>query len=242
MKISQEDLGIACPGFRNAVKDELLQNALTELMPALPEARSIYLVGGYLRRAIREHSEGLLEPIGDLDLMVDAPAPLRLELRHLEGPTKRNVFGGLRWFPKAGFRHVDVWSVAEHYSVVEFKREPSIEEAMSGFPFNLERAAIDLTSGTALDGGMLEAVRTKVIEHDARDCYLPHLQGIRAVLLIGKTSYRLGTRLKDLVISRPWRGKEAEMISFLRNDGWTQSASEQLFSRADQLAFRLSAQ
>lgn len=226
--------------FRSASAELMSTDTIRQLLPALQNPRNVFIVGGFLRRAVRLDVEGVEEPVGDLDVIVDGSgrAPW-LDVSMLDGRVSRNVFGGYRWSSTGFFRHVDIWSLESHYSIREFKREPKIEEAMRGFPLNLDRAALNLLTREVHDGGLVAGVRRRLIEFDADDRYLLHLQAIRVVLLLRKTKYALGRQARELVASKPWLGMEQEMASYLLSDGWDQSAVAGLFDEANSLADEL---
>lgn len=227
--------------FRLVVGDERVKHVLIALSAALSSPCKLYLVGGYVRRAARIATEGWSEPVGDLDIIVDSPDVLRPDESLLGGQLARNTFGGFRWFADHGFKHVDFWRLAEHYSIRVFDRPATIRWAMQGFPFSIERIAIDPVSKIVLDGGSLAAIRHRVIEYDACDKYMPELQAVRAILLERKTGFRLGDSVVDLVSSRPWRSHLPEMRQYLLADGWSDHSITQLFSEAEAIARRMAA-
>jgi hypothetical protein len=110
MKIDRFSADSAEAGpFGFAWDEPVLTEAIAELLPALVNPRAVFVVGGFVRRSVRAALEGVEEPLGDLDLIVDSPRESAwLDQSLLEGVVSRNVFGGFRWFPVRGFRHVDM--------------------------------------------------------------------------------------------------------------------------------------
>jgi hypothetical protein len=117
-----------------------------------------------------------------------------------------------------------------------FHREPTIEAAMEGFPFNLDRAAVDVTSCQVFEGGLIRGIEEKLIRFDAVDRYLEHVQAMRAVLLLRKTSYGLDESVVALFRSRSWAGRQGEIESYLQSDGWTSAQIEHLFAEMERYA------
>jgi hypothetical protein len=221
--------------FRSALASPELQPILDTVRPALRPAARVFVVGGFLRRAARIEVEGVTEPVGDLDLIVDDPDPLALPAGSLPGRITRNVFKGYRWFAPGAFRHIDLWRLADHYSIRLFNRPSTIQMAMQGFPFNVERAAVDVTREIAYDGGCLNSVRERLIRFDAEDVYLEHLQTVRAVLLQRKTGFAFDHSVLALLAARPWDSMKGEIRHYLELDGWVSSCIDPLFDELDVL-------
>lgn len=194
--------------FRPPTADSDPSYLISALREALPARSCLFLVGGYLRRCVRARLEGIVETLGDLDVIVDTMIPLNLSSRALSGPVSKNYFGGYRWHPQGPFRSVDIWRLQDHYSIRRFCCDPTIEEVINGMPLNIDRAVIDIESGEVIDGGMIQAIREKRIRFDAPYRYLDHIQAARAFIMQRKTAYKLDESVALLFRSRAWHPSE----------------------------------
>jgi hypothetical protein len=210
-----------------------LQAAVTTwLLETLPKAKSIFLVGSGIRAPF------LASPPAprDFDIIVDGLTKKQLAKFCTDScGGGSNFFHGftLRWTLQGQKVEIDLWSLAETYHIKEFGLPSTIRSFIHGAPFNLDKLAYELQTGTYYDEGCLAGIRDSCIRYAPARPYLQHVQAARCVLLKYKTKFALDSSARELLV--PFAGGKMkddqidEVRKYLKRSG--QSDLEELVFR-----------
>lgn len=212
-------------------EDAVLCRLKAFLGRTFPAPCRLFLVGGVLRdlcisRALRPK---------DIDVMVVGIESV--QLRALPD-ANLNYFGGTTfWFEGLP---VDIWPLMETYHIRHFDLPRDVHGLLSGAPFNLDKIALDLTSGCLHDGGCLQGVIDHLIAYEPAKPYLEHIQAARCVLLEAKTGFALDETARSL-LARAWKGLleeqngRAEIAAYLNASRAPETVGE-IINRVEELA------
>ena len=118
---------------------------LHELVNLIGENCRFYIYGGYIRDLMIEYFYKIQLQKKDIDIIVDSDVPIEPCLKGLPGFIGKTSLGGIRWYPTSKNNlYVDIWRIQKNINIVIQNIKPTIENAIKGPVFNLNRICFDL--------------------------------------------------------------------------------------------------
>lgn len=198
-----------------------LRVPLRKLRGRLGLTTPMYLVGGAVRDCVRTLREGGEHRPKDADVVV-ATRNLGSALRDIPGTLSTTPLGGFRWMPDGATAWIDVWQLVDTVWIEALGLSATMDSFLAGVDLNVDRIAVAFHERAVLDGGCLAAVRSCVIDLDAR-VHLPELRPAelaRAVIAHFKTGYALSATVQSALNGADATVLSSEVIERLRQDGY----------------------
>lgn len=185
--------------FENALRTN---ERLAALIRQLDARRLQYCVfGGWLRDTINDlQSVTLGSPPRDIDLVVRGIEVDEL-LRMLPTDVRPTMFGGVQ--SGAGESAFDIWPLHETFLIQHLHLEPTFDNLLKSADFTINAGLFFPSCETApprfLDGGMLEALRTRTLDFNYSSLPFPVMQCARLAAYAGKLSLNLSPAVRDFM-------------------------------------------
>lgn len=155
------------------------------------------LFGGVVRDAMLLGAEARPR---DLDVVFDGASPWKVRKAFGGENVRMNQMGGLNF--DVGGVSVDAWHLHRTWAFHERKfRNPAFEDLLWSASFNIEAGLADIVPELerVYDGGMSEAMRTRVLEMQFPSTPSPTMLVIRAAMFSMRFQMKFGPRLRAFV-------------------------------------------
>ncbi|MGY4399293.1 hypothetical protein [Bradyrhizobium sp. USDA 3315] len=157
--------------------------------------------GGWLRDTIGDLRSSIAGgPPRDIDLVVRGIEVGDL-LDMLPSDVRPTMFGGVQ--SGAGASAFDIWPVHETFLIQHLHLEPSFENLLRSTDFTINAGLFFPSRGASpsrfMDGGMLEALRTRTLDFNYSSLPFPVMQCARLAAYAGKLSLHLSPAVRTFM-------------------------------------------
>lgn len=176
--------------FKDVLK---YSNRLRVLVQHLDENGAEYCVyGGWLRDNLSSQITELDSFPRDIDI-VERGLEVEQLLSYLPSDVSRTIFGGVH--SREGGLPFDVWPLHETFLIKRLCLPPTFENLLHSTDFNINAGVFfpksRLREAELIDGGMLDAIRDRVLAFNANLLPFPVIQCARLAAYAGKLSLTL---------------------------------------------------
>jgi hypothetical protein len=193
--------------------------------------------GGWVRDTIYDlHAMPLGGPPRDIDLVVRGIEVGDL-LQRLPSDVRPTIFGGVQ--SGAGPLAFDIWPLHETFLIHYLHLDPTFENLLQSTDFTINAALFFPPQGTypsqIMDGGTLEALRTRTLDFNCTSLPFPVMQCARLAAYAGKLSLHLSPAVRAFmqeIVSAPSRREQVLL-------GLSQNYSPSIVSGAQQILHEL---
>lgn len=203
---------------------------LFELNKILGSKFSFFIYGGYIRDLMIEHIHNIYLSKKDIDIIVDAEVPIDSFTKDLPGSIGKTSFGGIRWYPDIKNNiYIDIWRIQENINIKMKKIKPTIENAVFGSVFNLNRLCFDYTRQLLIECEALNGIKNKEIHYYTNKENRDQIHAVRAALLHMKTLFNFDNSVIEMIKNSNWENNIDVIERYFIENHYTNSQISNAF-------------